>query len=149
MREYATLAAWDPRTMRALVALTDYGTKEPGRRRETARRALAKADPLGAYARNAVAWSSRGESGARADYAAAALESAGYRVERRAVLKPRGRECWETAQTLHDFRRYCEEEARAFCERNGLAGNEKAMARAVELLEGYWKERDPRLARAL
>ena len=149
MRDYVTLAAWDPRTMRAAVALTDYGTRDAGRRREAARRALSRMDPLGAYPMNAVAGSSREDSQGRADYAAAALESAGYRVERRAVLKPRGRECWETAQTLHDFRRYCEEEARAFCERNGLAGNETAMARAVELLEGYWKERDPRLARAL
>lgn len=62
MREYVTVAAWDPRTMRAAVALTDYGTKERGRRRETARRALARMDPLGSYPENALAWSGREES---------------------------------------------------------------------------------------
>lgn len=149
MRDYVTVAAWDPRTMRAAVALTDYGTAERGRRRETARRALSRVDPLGTYPESAVAWSSREDSQGRADYAADALEAAGYLVERKTVLKPRGYECWESAQTLHDFRRYCEETAREFCERNGLAGDENAMARAVELLEGYWKERDPRIARAL
>ena len=149
MREYVTVAAWDPRTMRATVAVTDYGTKERGRRRETARRALSRVDPLGTYPRNALAWSSREDSQGRADYAAEALEAAGYEVERRTVLKPRGRDCWESSQMLHEFRRYCEDEARGFCERNGLAGDESAMARAVELLEGYWKERDPRIARAL
>ena len=62
MRDYVTVAAWDPQTMRAAVALTDYGTGEPGRRRETARRALSRVDPLGEYTRNAFAWSSREES---------------------------------------------------------------------------------------